>query len=167
MRDSEIQFIRQQGFTNVHPDHRLYVALMFQPRTIAGILALGITLQDAWLFLALSAVLWWGTIVPTRNLFDAVYNRLIAPLSGVPRLPVAPPPRRFAQAMAATVSLTIGAALLSGTTLTAWVFEGLFTIALTSVVVGRVCAPANLYNRLLKPPYAPGRLTPAGEIHLQ
>jgi hypothetical protein len=167
MRDSEIQFIRQQGFTNVHPDHRLYVALMFQPRTIAGILALGIALQDAWLFLALSAVLWWGTIVPTRNLFDAVYNRLIAPLRGDPRLPVAPPPRRFAQAMAATVSLTIGAALLSGATLTAWVFEGLFTIASMSVVVGRVCAPANLYNRLLKPPHAPGRLKPVGQVHLQ
>ena len=65
MRESEIQFIRQQGFTNVHPDHRLYEALMFQPRTIAGLLALGIVVQNAWLFLAMSAVLWSGTIVPT------------------------------------------------------------------------------------------------------
>ena len=38
MRESEIQFIRQMGFTNVHPDHRLYEALMFQPRTIAAVL---------------------------------------------------------------------------------------------------------------------------------
>jgi hypothetical protein len=167
MRESEIQFIRQQGFTNVHPDHRLYVALMFQPRTIAGVLGLGIVLQNAWLFLALSAVLWWGTIVPTRNVFDAVYNRLIAPLRGVPRLPPAPPPRRFAQAMAATVSLTIGAALLSGAPLTAWVFEALFAIGSTSVVVGRVCAPANLYNRLMNPRRALGRLKPADQIHVQ
>jgi Domain of unknown function (DUF4395) len=147
MRQSEIQFIRSQGFTTVHPDHRLYVALMFQPRTIAGVMALGLVLQSAWLFLALSAVLWWGTVVPRRNLFDAAYNCL-AYSRGLPRVPVAPAPRRFAQAMAATVALVIGAALLAGATRMAWFFEGLFTIALISVVVGRVCAPANLYLRL-------------------
>ena len=147
MRESEIQFIRQQGFTHVHPDHRLYEALMFQPRTIAGVLALGIVFQNPWLFLALSAVLWLATAVPTRNLFDAAYNHLVAPTLGVPRLGVAPAPRRFAQAMAATVSLAIGAALLAGAMTTAWIFEGLFAIASTAVVVGRVCAAANVYNR--------------------
>ena len=50
--------------------------------------------------------------------------------------------------MAATVTLTIGAALLSGATVTASVFEGLFAVALTVVVLGRVCPPANLYLRL-------------------
>jgi hypothetical protein len=148
MRQSEIQFIRQLGFTTVDPDHRLYLALMFQPRTIVGVLAAGIALQSAWLFLALSAVLWWGTVVPTRNLFDAAYNGLIAYPRGLPPIPVAPAPRRFAQAMAATVALTIAAALFSGSTLTARVFEGLFAIAAMTVVVGRVCAPAGLYLRL-------------------
>src|SRR5262245_35339093 len=148
MRQSEIQFIRQQGFTTIDPDHRLYVALMFQPRTIAGVMALGVVLQSAWLFLALSVVLWWGAVVPTRNLFDAVYNRLVAYPRRLPPLGAAPPPRRFAQAMAATVSLAIGAALLSGATLTAWVFEGLFVVGNMVVVLGRVCAPANLYTRL-------------------
>ena len=148
MRESEIRFIRQQGFTNVHPDHRLYVALMAQPRTIAGVLALGIVLQNAWLFLALSAGVWWGTVVPTRNLFDAAYN-LVASRRGLPRLGVAPAPRRFAQAMAGTISLTIAAALFAGATRTAWFFEALFAIASTAVVVGRVCAAANLYNRLM------------------
>jgi hypothetical protein len=149
MRESEIQFIRQLGFTNVHPDHRLYEALMFQPRAIAAVLALGIVLQNAWLFVALSAIVWWSTIIPRWNLFDAAYNHLVAPLRGVPRIPVAPAPRRFAQAMAATVSLTIGAALLLDATMTAWVFEGLFAIASTAVVVGRVCAAANVYNRFM------------------
>jgi hypothetical protein len=150
MRQSELQFVRSQGFTLAHPDHDLYVALMFQPRTIAGILALGIVLQSASLFLALSAALYWGTAVPTRSLFDAVYNRLIAYRRELPPIPVAPAPRRFAQAMAATVALIIGAALLSGATGTAWLFEGLFAIGITSVVVGRLCAPANLYLRLTR-----------------
>ena len=155
MRESEIQFIRQQGFSHVHPDHRLYEALMFQPRAIAVVLAVGIVLQNAWLFLALSAVVWWGAVVPRRNLFDAAYNHLIAPLVGVPRLGIAPAPRRFAQAMAATVSLAIGAALLSGAPTTAWVLQGLFAAGSTAVVVGRVCAPANLYNRFTRTLGAP------------
>jgi hypothetical protein len=151
MRQSEIQFIRQLGFTTVDPDHRLYVALMFQPRTIACVLAPALVLQHAWPFLALSAVLWLATVVPARNLFDAAYNRLIAYPRGLPPIPIAPAPRRFAQAMAATVSLAVGTALLSGSTLAAWVLEGLFAIATTSVVVGRVCAPANLYTRFMGP----------------
>ena len=148
MRQSEIQFIRQLGYTNIHPDHRLYVALMFQPRTVAAVVALGVVLQSPWLFLGLSAVLWLGAIAPTRNLFDAVFNRLIACPGGLPRLGVAPPPRRFAQAVAATVALTVGAALLSGATLTAWVLEGFFVIGTMMVVLGRVCGPAVLYLRL-------------------
>ena len=78
MRQREIEFIRQLGYRNVHPDHRLYVALMFQPRTVACVVALGVVLQSAGLFLALSAALWLGAAAPTRNLFDAVFNRLIA-----------------------------------------------------------------------------------------
>ena len=148
MRQSEIEFIRQLGYKNVHPDHRLYVALMFQPRTVTCVVALGVVLQSAGLFLALAAVLWLGAVVPTRNLFDVVFNRLIACPGGLPRLGVAPAPRRFAQAMAGTMALAIGVALLSGATLTAWALEGLFLIATMSVVVGRVCGPAILYLRL-------------------
>jgi hypothetical protein len=147
MRQSEIQFIRSQGFTTLHPDHRLYVALMFQPRAIACVVAVGLVLQSAWLFLGLSAVLWLGTTFPRRNLFDAAYNHYACPRA-LPRLGVAPAPRRFAQAMAATVTLAIGAALLSGSMVTAWVLEGFFTIAIIAVVAGRMCAPANLYLRL-------------------
>src|SRR5262245_36006588 len=148
MRQSEIQFVRSLGFTTADPDHRLYVALMFQPRTIAVLVALGLVVQSAWLFLPLSAVLWLATVVPTRNLFDAIYNRLFAYPRNLPSIPIAPAPRRFAQAMAGTVALVIGAALLSEATLTARIFEGLFMIAVTSVVVGRICPPANLYTRL-------------------
>jgi hypothetical protein len=145
MRQSEIRFIRQLGYITADPDHQLYVALMFQPRTIAGVLAIGIVLQSAWLFLALSAVLWLGVVVPKRNLFDQAYNRFIADPRGLSRLSAAPAPRRFAQAVAGTVAVTIGTALLLGSHMSAWIFEGLFAIAIVGVVVGRVCAPANLY----------------------
>ena len=146
-RQSEVEFIRQMGFDAVDPDHDLYVALMFQPRTIACLIAVGIVLQSAWLFLALSAVLWWATLFPARNPFDAAYNRLLARPRGLPPIPRARPPRRFAQAMAASVALIIGAAALAGVSLVGWLFEGVFAIAVTSVVAGRICSPAILYLR--------------------
>lgn len=160
MRQSEIRFIRQLGYTTVDPDRQLYVALMFQPRTIACVLALGLALQSAWLFVALSAVLWWGAVVPKRNPFDAAYYRFVAHSRGLPPIGAAPAPRRFAQAVAGSVALTIGVALLAGSTVTAWVFEGLFAIAITAVVVRRVCPPAVLYHLLTGTAADPGASVP-------
>jgi hypothetical protein len=148
MRQAEIQFIRSLGFTTIEPDHRLYVALMFQPRTVASTVALGIALQSAWVFLALAALLWLGTVAPTMNAFDAAYKWVVAYWRGLPSIPIAPAPRRFAQAMAGTMALAIGSALLAGASLTAWILQALFMTAATSVVVGRACPPANLYLRL-------------------
>ena len=44
-----------------------YSALMLQPRIVGGAVALGIVLQSPQLFLALSAMLWWSTLVPTAQ----------------------------------------------------------------------------------------------------
>ena len=60
----------------------------------------------------------------------------------------APAPRRFAMGMAGTVALTIGIALLAGAAITAWVFEGLFAIAVLQVVFGDICGAANLFQML-------------------
>ena len=145
MRDSQLRFIRQQGITTPNPDRNLYEALMLQPRSIGGVIAIGTLLQSSWLFLALSAVLWWATLVPTQNLFDAVYNRLIAAPRSRPRLGIAPAPRRFAQGAAATLALAIGAALLGKATVVAWILEGLFAAGVTTAVFGDFCGPAQLY----------------------
>jgi hypothetical protein len=88
----------------------LYSALMFQPRIIGALVVLGIVYQSSWLFLVLSAVLLWNALVPTHNLFDAIYNHAVADPRGLPRLSAAPAPRRFAQSMARTLAVAIGAA---------------------------------------------------------
>ena len=147
MRKSREFFICQQGFApNANP--HLYSALMLQPRIIGGLVLLGSVLQSHELYLLLSAVLAWGTIVPTQNLFDALYNRVVASPRGYPRLRAAPGPRRFAQGSAATLSLAIGMALVTGATMSAWVLEGVFVAAATSAVVRRFCVPAHLYYLL-------------------
>lgn len=148
MRESQIRFIRQQGFPAAAASDRLYAALMFQPRIIGGLVAIGIFFQSAWLFLALSAVLWWSTLVPTRNLFDAFYSRFVARPRGSAAFGVAPAPRLFAQATAATVTFVIGALLVLGTTRTAWVLEAMAVIAVGAAVFRDFCGAACVYHRV-------------------
>jgi hypothetical protein len=151
MRESQRRFTRQQGFA-ADANHSLYAALMFQPRVILCLVALGILLQSQWFFLALSAVLWWNALVPTRNPFDAIYNRVIAYPRRLPSLGVAPGPRRFAQGMAGTFGFAIVAALFLGASITAWVFEGLLVSAAAIVVFGRFCVGSYVHHFLRRGP---------------
>jgi hypothetical protein len=121
---------------------------MFQPRVIALAVGLGIVLQQAWIFAALSGLLWWNVVVPSLNPFDAVYNtRFLAP-RGLPPLPPAFGPRRFAQAMAATNTLGAAASLFAGWHAVAWMFQGFIVVALTSLLVGRLCLGSYLFHLL-------------------
>src|SRR5262249_59585040 len=121
MRTSQLRFIREQGFAARKPDGRLFAALMFQPRIVAALAVVGTWFQNAWIFLALSALLWCGSLAPTRNVFDAIYNVVVATPLGLPQLGAAPAPRRFAMGMAGTFTLAIGSALLLGMSTTAWI----------------------------------------------
>ena len=103
--------------------------------------------QLSW-YLALSAVLWWSTLVPTRSLFDAIYNHAFAYRRNLPPLGVAPAPRRFAQGMAGAVGLAIGGALLLGATITAWLLEGVFVVAVLKAIFGNSCFGAYAYHVL-------------------
>jgi hypothetical protein len=148
MRESRIEFIRQQGFSLRDADDRLYSALMLQPRIISALVVLGALLQSAGLFAALSAVLWWSTLVPARNPFDAAYNRFVARPRGFRPLPAAPAPRRFAEGMAAAFALAIAAALLGGFTIAALALQCLFVASAAAVLFRDFCGPASLFNSL-------------------
>jgi hypothetical protein len=143
----ELNFVRQQGFPDVSPEacRYLYPALMWQPRAIGILVLVGLALQAAPFFLALAAVLWWGVIFPALNPFDALYNRLVAKPKGLPSLPPAPAPRRFAQAEAGTVTLAIGLALLGEMNLLAYALEGLVLVSLAAVILGRFCQGSYLF----------------------
>ena len=144
MRNSRIQFVRSLGYLDSHG--HLYSALMLQPRIVGGVTLIGVLLQSPWLFLALAAALGWSAFVPTRSLFDWIYNDVVARPRGLAPLRPAPAARRFAGGLAATVTLAVGVALLTGTTITAWALEASLSIAVAAVVLGRSCAGANLYN---------------------
>lgn len=146
MRDSQARFIRQQGFRPSSAPSNLYSALMLQPRIIGGVVAIGVVLQSPWLFFVLSAALWWSAIVPTHSLFDPIYNHLVANRRALTPLRPAPAPRRFAQGLSAMLAFFIGAALLAGATITAWIVEGLFVAAVMVLIVGRFCVGSYVHS---------------------
>jgi len=147
---SQLNFIQQQGFKDAAPSacELQYPALMFQPRLIGVIVAVGVVFQASALFLILSAVLWWNAFVPSLNLFDALYNSLVAGPKGLPHLTPAPGPRRFAQGLAATFMLGIGLSLLSGWKVTAWVLEGILAAALAALIFGKFCLGSYVFHLL-------------------
>ena len=148
MLRSKLDFIREQGFTTEGCQDGLYSALMFQPRVIAGLVISSVVLQSPWLFLALATVLWWSALVPSHNPFDAFFNNVMADPMRLAAMPAAPPPRRFAQAMAATFAMGIAMTLFVGASHAAWLMEGVFVAASMSVVVRRFCLPAYVYHLL-------------------
>jgi hypothetical protein len=156
-RSSQSDFVRQQGFSDAEGASCAgrYGALMFQPRLLGILVAAGVALQSWELFLTLSAILWWNALMPSHNVFDAVYNRLIARPRGLPLLTAAPAPRRFAQGMAATFMLVIGVSLLMQWQVVAWVFQGLLAAALLALVFGRSCLGSYVYH-LFRAKTAPG-----------
>ena len=145
MRQSQDFFICQQGFPVPNANPHLYSALMVQPRMVGGIVVLGTVFQRPEVFVALAAVMAWAVLLPSQNLFDAIYNHSLAYPRGLPPLRVAPAPRRFSQGFAAAMALAMGLAGLMGPTLLAWILEGAALVSIASVLVRRFCVPAHLY----------------------
>jgi Domain of unknown function (DUF4395) len=124
---------------------------MWQPRVIGILVLIGLVLQPAFYFLALSALLWWNALLPRLNPFDALYNRLVARPKGLMQLSPAPGPRRFSQGMAGTFMLAIGLSLLFRQNTLAWVFEALLAAALVVLIFGRFCVGAYVFRLLAGP----------------
>lgn len=147
---TKLNFVRQQGFEALSNRGCLakYPALMFQPRVVGVIVVAGLLLQSGILFLLLAALLWWNVMLPAKNPFDALYNKLIASPKKRPKLGPAQMPRRFAQGMAGTFMLAIGLSLLNGWLTAAMVMQALLVTALTALIFGRFCLGSYLYYLL-------------------
>ena len=145
---SKVDFIREQGFTTEGCQDGLYEALMFQPRVIAGVVISGVVFQSPWLFLALSAVLYWSALFPGHNPFDAFFNRVMADPVRLAAIPAAPAPRRFAQTCAGSMAMSIALTLFAGVSPAAWLLQSVFVAGSMSVMIRRFCLPAYLYHLL-------------------
>ncbi len=148
--DPRRNFILQQGLDAPAQEGcpARFSALMFQPRVVGSVLLLAVILQSPTIFLVLSGVLWWNVLLPRLNPFDGIYNRTLGARPGAVRIDPAPPPRRFAQGMAGSFALAIGALLLLGAGAAAVVLQVLLLGALAALVFGRFCLGSFLYYLL-------------------
>jgi len=149
-------FMKQQGFAEEPPDacDMHFEGLYFQPRIVFPAVIVAILLQlwsipaSAGLHLAISAVLWWNTVLPARNPFELAYNRWVARPKGRLELVPSPGPRRMAQGMAAAFNLGAGLALVYATMPLAWVLQGMLVVGFSSLLFGRFCLGAYAYHLL-------------------
>jgi hypothetical protein len=149
-------FMSQQGFASEPPDacDMHFEGLYFQPRIVFPAVIVAILLQivsiplAAGLHVALSAVLWWNTLVPSLNPFEQAYNRWIARPQDRPPLVPAPGPRRLAQGMAAAFNLGAGLGLLYGMRPLAWVLQAMLVVAFSALLFGRFCLGAYVFHLL-------------------
>ena len=147
MRQSQIRFFVEQGYRVPGDDSGWYSALRVQPAIVGLVVLLGAALQSAVVFFALALVLWWNALLPTVGPFELVLNRRQR-ARGLPLLPPAPSPRRFAQGLAGLMAVVIATALLLGASLTAWIVEALLAAAAAMVVFAGRCAGSALFNAL-------------------
>jgi hypothetical protein len=121
---------------------------MFQPRIVGAAVLLGMILQSPAVFAALGAALGWSAAFPKWNPFEVLYNRTLGRKPGAERLGEAPPPRRFAQALASLLSLSIAVALSRGADRSAYVLQAILLIAVALLVMARFCFGSFLYHLL-------------------
>jgi len=149
-------FMKQQGFPEEPPDacDMHFEGLRFQPLIVFPTVIVAILLQrvsipaSAGLHFAISAVLWWNTLVPALNPFEAAYNRWVARPKGRRLLVPAPGPRRMAQGMAAAFTLGAGLALVYGVMPLAWVLQAMLVVGFSSLLFGKFCLGAYVYHLL-------------------
>jgi hypothetical protein len=148
--------MRQQGFAEEPPDACAlrFEGLLFQPRVVFPTVIVAILLQlvsipaSVFLHLAVSAVLWWNTLLPALNPFEHAYNRFVARPKGRLALGPAPGPRRLAQGMAATFNLGAGLALGHAMIPLAWVCQAFLFVGFSALLFGKLCLGAYVYHVL-------------------
>ena len=123
-------------------------ALQFQPRVVGVVVLVGVVLRSPVVFIALSAVLWWSTLLPELSPFDMAYNRLIAVRRGSALLAPAPRPRRFAQGMAAITTTLIAVSLRTGHHLVAGAIEAFMLAAVGAILFRGFCLGSFVYHVL-------------------
>lgn len=150
MSTSIDRFMAQQGFAAEEAARTRwhFRALQLQPICLAGLVVVAIALRSPQLFFALAALLVWNVAFPRWNPFERLYDWAVGRRSGKPPLRPAPPPRQFAQSLAATFMGATGACLTFGWWRGAAIFEVLILLALGALLAGRFCLGSYLFHTL-------------------
>ncbi len=123
-------------------------------RTVAGVVALtgivALAFGAEWLLLPLAYGFWARVLSgPTLSPLAQFATRVAAPRLGAPK-DVAGPPKRFAQALGATMTTAGSIAWLAGSTTAADVFLALLVVAATLESVFAICLGCHIFNALMR-----------------
>jgi hypothetical protein len=123
-------------------------------RTVAGVVAtagvVALTTGSEWLLLPLAYGFWARVLTgPTLSPLAQLATRVVAPRLGAPK-EVAGPPKRFAQALGATMTTAGSIAWLAGATGTADVLLVLLVAAATLESVFALCLGCHIFAGLMR-----------------
>lgn len=121
-------------------------------RTVAGLVVLltvAVLVTGSPVLLGLLALGFLARVAagPRFSLFGRLATQVIAPRLG-PAVLVPGPPKRFAQAVGATLSVAAFVCLPAGAATAAWVLVGLITVAATLESVFALCLGCVAFGRL-------------------
>jgi hypothetical protein len=123
-------------------------------RTVAGVVAItgvvALAFSAQWLLIPLA----YGFVArvlagPALSPLAQLATKVVAPRLGAPK-DVAGPPKRFAQAMGATITITGSVAWLAGSSTVADVCLALLVIAATLESVFAICLGCHVFNALMR-----------------
>jgi hypothetical protein len=123
-------------------------------RTVAGMVALtgvvALVTGSAWLLLPLAYGFWARVLTgPTLSPLAQLATRAVAPRLGAPK-EVAGPPKRFAQAIGATITTAGAIAYLAGSTTIADVLLALVVVAATLESALAICVGCQIFAGLMR-----------------
>jgi hypothetical protein len=152
MIERQRAFILSQGFDAPSEEScsLQYANLQFQPRVV-GVATLSAALAGSPVgFVILAGALFWSAAFPQWNVFERFYTRIF----GVHFTP-APQPRRFAQLLAGTMSITIAVLMLLGFRTAARVLQVLLLAAVGAILFRGFCFGSYVYHLLRRPGVEP------------
>ena len=121
-------------------------------RSVAGMVviltAVTLLVRSQWLLIALAVgFLLRVAAGPRFSPFGQLATRVVAPRLGPAKL-VPGPPKRFAQAIGATLSIAAVVAFFAGAPTLSWILVALITVAALLESVGGICLGCIIFGRL-------------------
>jgi hypothetical protein len=145
--------LSMQGYGFLGEDDRreLWLGLRFSPLLCLVGIALGTALASPVLLFVMAATAMLGGFVTAKHPFDYLYDLVVRPLVGGPRVPPSPNPRRFACQVATPWIVAIAVAFIAGSSAVAWILAAPLLVVGTVVTLTNWCLPSLIYGRLLRP----------------
>jgi hypothetical protein len=145
--------LTMQGYGSLGEDERrsLWLGLRFSPLLCLSGIAVGAVLAWPALLLAMAVTAAIGGFVTAKHPFDYVYDGVLRPLLGGPRVPPSPAPRRFACQMATPWIVAIAVAFWAGAPAVAWLLAAPLLMVAAANSITNWCLPSLVYGLLRRP----------------